>query len=347
MLNTMKKIPVLKLTFCRRLLPIFLLTLFLTVPCLLMLTGCSKQFSKQVHLGVICTSSVKPESELIFLNQAGKHLRTLKFGAQGVFNIEQSQNQLVLPVTYSDEIIYIDLPKDVVERKKTLEYPLFYSNLGKAEFIIYNSDVEGDIDYLTYVLKGPDYEKRLRIKGFPLATAVENNKAYIYLDIKGEADVIVVLDLQAYRVEREIPVKKDLLGISTLLYLDDKLLIPHSSTAELVIIPLANPAEMTTVPLAFTAPHLIFTENDHLIILHYNGGITVLDRKTYEVLNKAQLPYTILRGQLANGQVYLLVKEEQQRKMVVVDPENLQITQTIEIKCKEDLLPQNFTVFSQ
>lgn len=312
---------------------------------LLSITGCKYQFPAEMKMVVLCTSAVNPQSELIFLNQDGKPIHSMHFKAQGMFNIEQpSPDKLVLPVMYADQIIFIDLAKTAVETRKTKPYPIFYKSFGGTEFVVYNSDVQGDIDYLTYDLKNSSGEKSLRIKGFPLALTVVEMKAYIYLDKKNEPDAILVVDLQDFHAD-ELALKNDLVGVSDLLYVDGKLLMPQSSTNELVVLPLETPGEMTVVQLPYATPHLILEKDAQLMVVHYNGGVSVLNKTTYQVEKSTQLPYTILKAQISGGEIYLLVKDGQsERKIVLVDAANLNVVKTIAVKCDKDLLLQNFAV---
>lgn len=318
----------------------------LLVLSILGITGCQAPLTDQMKIAVICTSALQSQSELILLNKDGKEIHSLPLKAQGIFTIEQPKTgQLVLPVMYSDEIIFIDLAKTQAQTRKTKQYPLFYKDLGDAEFIIYNSDTQGNIDYLTYDLSDNHGEQSLRLKGFPLAVTIVDRKVYMYLDKKGESDSILVLDLNPYHVENEFTLEHDLEGVSDLVFANDQLLIPHSSTNELVIIPLANAGAMSSIPLNYAAPHRIFAASDQFIVVHYTGGISLLDKETYQTDDSTQLPYNILHAQLLGDQLYLLVKDGQlQRKIILVDLKSWNIEKTIEVQCENSLLVQNFLV---
>lgn len=323
--------------------------IILLIISLFSITGCRYQFPAEMKLAVLCTSAAAPQSELIFLNEDGIPLHSMHFKAQGMFTIEQpTPDQLALPVMYADQIIFIDLAKTAIETRKTRPYPIFYKSLGDTEFVVYNSDVKGDIDYLTYVLKTGSGEKTLRIKGFPLALTVAEMKAYIYLDKKGEPDEILVMDLQDFQAT-ELPLLQDLEGVGDLAYIDGNLLIPHSSTNELVIIPVygyeSARTQITSVQLPYDTPHLIFEYGERLVVAHYNGGISMLNKTSYQVEKSTQLPYTVLKAQIMDGKMYLLVKDGQsERKIVVVDMANLNVLKTIAVKCDQGLLVQNFLV---
>lgn len=311
---------------------------------LLFLSGCVNHEYQGKALAVIYTSASIPSSELSFLDRNGRTINSIQFKKQGIFEIIPiTKDDLVLPVRFSNEIVKLDLEKNEIKEEKTKAFPIFYNKIKDKEFIIFNSDEQNDIDYLTYQIKdGGGISKFLRIKGFPQCVAIDNMKTYIYLDlVEEEKQVITIIDLNEFEIEEQMPVNLGRAG--DIIIADNNIFITRLHANEIVKIPLMEKHKITTIKLKFPNPKYILAYKDKILVVHYNGIISLLERDDLEMIGVSHLNRDILKVKLKEDKLYVL-SQDNNGGIIIINLNNFEIEKTINLEHKKNLLVQDMVI---
>lgn len=311
---------------------------------LMLLTGCGKtdvKYSSTVRFAAVYTSSATDKSRLIFTDEEGREVYSREFDKQGIFNIIRTGDNLKLPVRFSNEIVSFDLNERNEKIGKTLDFPLYYSNMDSGEFTIYNSDKKGDIDYLTYEVKSKDRVVQRRIRGFPQCYTIHGSRAYVQTDdVPVYRQYINIIDLDSLEVRETIDAGCEVAG--DIKVIDGWLFLTDITDCRIIGISLNNPEERKVKNLMANMPQFIIPYKGHIVIVH-SSYITILDNNL-EVKGTMELRNKVLRAKLFEDKLFLLSQDEG-GLIIKVNIDSLAVEKVIRLGERGELLVQDFEVF--
>lgn len=322
--------------------------------CLFLFTGCSVDpITLDLNdLVVIYTNAQKEKSNLLIMDKQHKQKFEAPLKKVGIFNIiADNNNNLILPVQYSNEILKIqtDLEKKIKE-EQTLPYPLFYEKVRGKEFIVYNYDKKQDINYCTYEIRGKNNSKKIRFRGLPRALAVDSTKAYMYVD-DGHKHYLYMVNLKNGNILSTIPLTKGG-SAGDIKKINNKLLITTLTDSNqqkpdsyLISILLDRSNRVVYKKLTNIAPNKILYNEKNIFISHWNNNIiTVLDKKTLDEKDTIKLKGPILDVELVKNKFYSLRQENNGGIIDIYNINDWNKVDNIVLPQKKDLLVQDFHI---
>ncbi|WP_058306266.1 YncE family protein [Gracilibacillus massiliensis] len=315
---------------------------------LIFLIGCNEENSlEEDSFGVIYTSAESAKSNFSIFNEKGEEVSNTEIKAQGIFEIEKAnQKSFILPVRYSDKLIKIK--GGDIEEVKTLDFPLYYEQIGEIEFTIFNSDEKGVREFFTYLIEDNDGSKKLRLKGFPLLMVTNENseaevsKAYVFKDHLLEDEdkfSIDVIDLKNGKVIDSFPIPINSAPIDGIL-IGDYLYVVFQS-GEIAKI-LTDDYKIEKENLEYKNPtHLLVTDN-HIIIVKSGekSKVLFLNKNTLIKEEEYTINHSVLKIKQANEKIYILSQKD--NTLYEYEERNLKLLNEFILPEKEELLIQDF-----
>ncbi|SDY86738.1 YncE family protein [Thermoactinomyces sp. DSM 45892] len=271
---------------------------------LLLLSACTTEGMTldKASIGVIYTDSLKEDSEFVLLNQDGQIVDQRGIKEKGIFQIAKKKDgSLLLPVQFGDKMVQIS-SGGIISKEDTPAFPLYVRTDDSIRVTTYNTHM----DYGTLEIKEGDQVHTVKLDGY--LSVVQFDAKYVYVSatiIQAKRPVFYVLDRETGKLVKEISIKVDL--TDDLLLTEEHILV--SSTDDQHKIAVINKKDWTVQyrDLSYAQPQFFYPNKDKIIVTHkVDGRITVLDRKTFQVVETAQLPQRIYKARLSSDQLYVL-----------------------------------------
>jgi hypothetical protein len=322
--------------------------------CLFLITSCNNK-EKNIKINdfaVVYTSALREKSHLLILNKEQKVKYELPLKEMGIFKIIQnSENKLILPVRYSNKIIKINnqLNKEIA-KEETLQFALFYEELNGKEFIVYNYDKQGDINFCTYEIKSNDINLKVRFSGLPRAVTIDTDYAYMYVD-DNKKHYLHIIDIKSGEMFKKIPL---IHGGSAgdIKKIDNKLIITTLSDSNqerpdryLISILLNEENRVIYQKLKNESPNKILFNDNYIFLTHWNNNkLSVLDRKTLIEQKYVNVEHPIIQAKIIKNRFYYLFQNQNGGGIDIYEVETWEKKDSIELPQKKDMLVQDFLI---
>jgi len=332
--------------------------------CLLFLAGCSKDhysiaWNDGIAYAIVYTDSLKEESEIVFLNEKGDEIDSIRIPVQGIFDVETTTSkEIVMPGRFDRKIVRMK-ENELSLEKTDHYYPYLYANKRDHEVIVFNSNDMGDFNYMTYEFKkNGKVIRSYPFKGFPWKLAMDDSKVYVHYLLGSPAKEVAyigVFDFMGNHLE-SFPLR--ISGkIGDMKIVDKKLLITAYSNEKeqqdrhLIVMDLDGHGKANYLPLDFPGPNILLITPEEILVTHdlsdKQSAVSVLDRKTLKVKRKHTFDHWIYRAHVIGNRLYTLhqINYSPEGQINVYDLTTFQRLQTIHLPRKGEMMIQNFIVY--
>jgi hypothetical protein len=334
---------------------------------MLYLPGCGNRhytisWSDEIVYVVVYTNSLKRESEIVYLDQKGNEIESVRLPVQGIFDMERTAvdgREIVMPGRFDRRIVRMKGNELILEESDHY-YPYLYKSNGKNEVTIYNSNDMGDFNYMTYEFRENGRVIRsYPFRGFPWSLTMDESKVYVhYLRGSRENEIahIGIFDFKGNHL-RSFPLA--ISGkVGDMKTVDGKLMIASYFNGKenildrhLIVIGLDDNMKINYLPLDFPGPNILLITPEEIIVTHdlsdKQSAVSVLDRKTLKVKRKHTFDHWIYRAHVIGNRLYTLhqINYSPEGQINVYDLTTFQRLQTIHLPRKGEMMIQNFIVY--
>jgi hypothetical protein len=257
---------------------------------------------QKANVGVIYTNALKEDSELVFFNNSGQIVDQQHIQETGIFQIvEGSQGNLVLPVQFGKRFIHIS-PIGEVAKEDTLAFPLYTREGVNIRVTTYNTD----LNYGTLEIRQDSQKKWVKLDGFLRVANFDEEFVYIFATVILEKKpVLYVVDRMTGKIVKKLLLQIDL--ADDLIVTDHKIIVSSIDPQHKIAIIDKKDWQPQYLLLPYAQPEFFYQSDGKIYITHPDqGGITVLDRHTLQILQTAQLAQVIYKARLFDNKLYVL-----------------------------------------
>ncbi|MGA8943188.1 MAG: hypothetical protein WB502_10785 [Thermoactinomyces sp.] len=258
---------------------------------------------QQANIGVIYTDSLKEDSQFVLLDNAGQIIDSHRIMETGIFQISEKGNgNLLLPVTFGESFIHISADGEV-SKEETLAFPLHTREKNEIRTTTYNTHLE----YGTLKIRYKEQEKSIRLNGFLRVVDFDDRYAYVFATvIQEKRPVLYIIELKTGKLVREINLAID--QANDLGIMEDKIIVSsvEEDNNKIAVISKKN-WQQRYISLPHLQPEFLYEADGKIIVTHrLQGEVTVLDGKTFRILQTSRLPQPIFKARLLKDKLYVL-----------------------------------------
>jgi hypothetical protein len=257
---------------------------------------------QKANIGVIYTDALKEDSELVLFNNEGQIIDQEHIRETGIFQIvEGAKGNLVLPVQFGKRLVHISRSGEVAA-EDTLAFPLYTREGNNIRVTTYNTD----LNYGTLEIRQGTQQRLVKLDGFLRVANFDEQFVYIFATvIQEKKPVLYVVDRATGKLVTTLALQIDL--ADDLIIIDHKIMVSSIDQQHKIAIIDKRDWQQHYLSLPYAQPEFFYQNREKIYITHPDqGGITVLDRHTLQILQTAQLPQVIYKARLFHNKLYVL-----------------------------------------
>jgi hypothetical protein len=255
-------------------------------------------------IGILYTNALQFNTRMIFFNEKGEDIKTVKISDEAIFQvIQQTNGDLVLPSQFGDKIVHIS--KDGrMEKESTLEFPLYMDISNDVRITSYNTELYRG----TLQITEDGDSKNIILDGF--LRVIKHDSKYIYVFatiIDKEQPVLYVIERENINNVKQLPLEIDL--ANDLLVLEDSVIISSIESNNKIGVLSKDNIEVNYKNLTHSSPEFLFEKDDKIYITHSGQNvISILDKNTMEEVKSIETKIPAFKAKLKGDSLYLMAQ---------------------------------------
>jgi hypothetical protein len=236
----------------------------------LLLTACSDKSLEagwpKAKFALVYTNSLQPKSELVFFDENGHVLESVKMKAQGIFDIEEDDQGTWIFPTQFDHCTYYLHRNGKLERTETKGHGTFAKENGQVKVVTHNASLYDNILTITYQGKVTD----ITLPSYLFAGSIDDPYLYVASAVVGgDSPAVFVIDYKKAKIVKRINIDEP--AAIDIKKIGHKLLIANSGD-QLVVID-TNTWKVDYIPLPEETMAKMLLDQDKIYIpLGYEDG---------------------------------------------------------------------------
>lgn len=262
---------------------------------------------QKAKMGVIYTDSLRKDSQFVLLDDDGQMIDSHKIKETGIFQIaEQENGNLLLPVSFGKRLIHISATGEI-SKEETPVFPLDTREKNRIRTTTYNTH----LDYGTLEIKQGKQKKSIKLNGFLRLVDFDFKYIYVFATVIQEKQpVLYVICRETGKLFRKINLEIDL--ANDLEITEDEIIVSsiEEKNNKIAIISKKD-WQQRYQSLPSAQPEFVYQDGGKVYITHRaQGGVTVLDGNTFQVLQTSRLPQPIFKARLFKDKLYVLSQSD-------------------------------------